>query len=245
MTTLADPITELDGVPFLDDGFAARRLLAAVAAARHVAGQRADLADEVSADQAELWLSPSRAVMLVDTDRPIPAVPLGAARKGQVKASLEYVAATIPDWKLLLDLPTRFALLYPPSGAISASSRAWPQHVLLSAEAFASPSELAEQIVHELAHQWIYLIQEIWALGQHTERRFTLPSGTSHRPPAEVLGAAHVAATLIRLYQATSNDAEERISALREYGAGCLALLEVPDLTDAGWAIAQRIKEAL
>ena len=67
------------------------------------------------------------------------------------------------------------------------------------------------------------------------------------RSPAEVLGAAHVAAVLIRWYrQAGSRWAAGRIRALTGYGTGCLDLASTAggDLTETGILIAQRLKEA-
>ena len=78
--------------------------------------------------------------------------------------------------------------------------------------------------------------------------RLTLPSGTRDRAPSEVLGAAHVAAALARLYATAGGPgAESRISALTAYGQGCLDLAQAAsaDLTEAGTTIAQRLKEAL
>lgn len=108
-------------------------------------------------------------------------------------------------------------------------------------------AELREQVVHELSHQWLYLIEELWALEIHGARHTTLPSGTADRAPAEVLGAAHVAAALIRMYRASTTAPAARLARLADYGSGCLELLGVldNDLTDAGHSVARRLKEAL
>lgn len=66
--------------------------------------------------------------------------------------------------------------------------------------------------------------------------------------PGEVLGAAHVAASLIRMYATVGGPgAESRIDALTGYGKGCLDLARSAsaDLTNAGAAIAQRLEEEL
>ena len=75
----------------------------------------------------------------------------------------------------------------------------------------------------------------------------TLPSGTARRSPAEVLGAAHVAVALLRMYGGAVPPPPARIEHLRGYGAGCLQLLDgrPDDLTEAGREIARRLKEAL
>jgi hypothetical protein len=239
---------DLHGMPFLDDQFASRRLLAVIAAARHGAAARQGLAGGVPRQQAEAWLAPARAYLVNAGPTPMPAQPLRAARKQQIACVLGGLAASMPAWAPLLSLPVRYARLYPDGGAISASSRDWPQHVLLADDAFASDIELREQLLHELAHQWLYLIEDIWPLDRPGAARLTLPSGTRDRAPAEVLGAAHVAAALARMYATAGGPgAEARISALTAYGQGCLELARAgsADLTEAGTTIAQRLKEAL
>jgi hypothetical protein len=120
--------------------------------------------------------------------------------------------------------------------------------VLLADDAFASDAELREQLLHELAHQWLYLIEDIWPLDTPGAPLLTLPSGTRDRALAEVLGAAHVAAALARMYAAVGGPgASARISTLTAYGQGCLELAQAASqyLTEAGTTIAQRLKEAL
>jgi hypothetical protein len=239
---------DLHGIPFLDDEFASRRLLAVIAAARHGAAIRQGLGGSVLREQAEVWLAPARAYLVNAGPTPMPAQPLRAARKQQIADALTALAVGLPAWAPLLSMPVRYARLYPDGGAISASSRDWPQHVLLADEAFVSDGELREQLLHELAHQWLYLIEDIWPLDRPGAARLTLPSGTRGRAPAEVLGAAHVAAVLCRMYTTAGGPgAKARISALTAYGQGCLELAQAAstDLTEAGTTIAQRLKEAL
>ncbi|GAA2770071.1 aKG-HExxH-type peptide beta-hydroxylase [Nonomuraea dietziae] len=249
MSALPHPLTELDGMPFLDDSFAARRLLAGAAAVRHVEAERLGRTGSIldTAASIEEWLAPARIVLLRPSAEPIPASPLSPTENRLINDALQGMLAAVPTWEILLRLPVRYALLHSTTGAISASSRAWPQHVLLAPEAFASPLELGEHLLHELSHQWLYLIQELWALeGEHADK-LNLPSGTANRAPSEVLGAAHVAAVLTRFYRATGAQGETRLTALRDYGLGCLDLLDsrVDLLTPAGWQIAHRLKEAL
>jgi hypothetical protein len=216
-------MADLEGLPFLDDAFAARRLLALTAAVRYAGARNRGLAAGASRTQAGCWLGPARALMLSTSATPMPAQPLSRARKQQVTRTLEQIAAVMPHWQVLLDLPVRYARLHPARGAISASSRDWPQHVLLADEAFATSRELAEQLLHELAHQWLYLIEDIWPLQRPGVPTLTLPSGTRDRSPTEILGAAHVAATLICFYRHQPGDwAAARIAALTGYGTSCL-----------------------
>jgi hypothetical protein len=246
-TAAVPGLADLGGLPFLDDAFAGRRLLALTAAVRYAAARQRGLAGGISAAQAEAWLGPARAFLLSTSATPMPALALPAARRRQVTDALAVLAAGMPPWRVLLGLPVRYARLYPARGAISASSRDWPQHVLLADEAFASGRELREQAVHELAHQWLYLIEDIWPLQVPGAVTVTLPSGTRDRSPAEVLGAAHVAAVLLRHYRQTATaSAAGRIRALTAYGTGCLDLAGTlsGDLTEAGTLTAQRLKEA-
>jgi len=246
-TALVPALGDLHGVPFLDDGFASRRLLAVIAAARYEAAASQGLGGSVPRRQAEAWLSPARAYLVNAGPSPMPAQPLRAARKQQLAGVLAGLAGSMPGWAPLLSLPVRYARLHPDGGAISASSRDWPQHVLLADAAFTSDAELREQLLHELAHQWLYLVEDIWPLDLPGAARLTLPSGTGDRAPAEVLGAAHVAAALCRMYAACGGPgAGERASALTAYGRGCLELAQAAsaDLTEAGNTIAQRLKEA-
>jgi hypothetical protein len=248
MTAVAAPprLADLGGLPFLDDRFTARRLLAITAAVRYHAARQRGLASAMPVQDAEAWLGPARAFALSTSCTPMPARPLTAARRAQVTGTLAALAGVMPPWRALLALPVRYARLHPAHGAISASSRDWPQHVLLADEAFATGRELAEQVMHELAHQWLYLIEDIWPLQRPGAATLTLPSGTRDRTPAEVLGAAHVAATLIRLYrQDPTGWAAGRIRALAGYGTGCLNLAATAstDLTDTGILIARRLME--
>jgi hypothetical protein len=152
------------------------------------------------------------------------------------------------SWAPLLRLPVRYAQLHPARGAISASSRDWPQHVLLAEDAFATGRELREQVIHELGHQWLYLIEDIWPVQAPGAGTLTLPSGTRDRGPAEVLGAAHVAAVLARMYRTDGTTwAAARAATLTSYGLGCLDLAAAVSshLTGTGHQIFQRLKEAL
>lgn len=240
-------IADLEGLPFLDGAFTAWRLLALTAAVRYAQARNRNLADGTSSAAAGSWLGPARALMLSTAATPMPAQPLPAACRQQVTGTLSRIVTVMPQWEVLLALPIRYARLHPARGAISASSRDWPQHVLLADEAFTTSRELAEQLIHELAHQWLYLIEDIWPLQRPGAPALTLPSGTRNRSPAEILGAAHVAAALIRFYrQQPGGQAAARIASLTGYGTGCLDLAGTVSehLTDEGTLIARQLKEA-
>jgi hypothetical protein len=248
-TTSAKPaVTDLAGLPFIDDSFTAMRLLALTVAVRRAEAARRGLAAMAAPADAEAWLAPALAFALSTSTTPVPALPLTPARRRAVSEALAEVAALLPSWAPLLRLPVRYARLHPARGAVSASSRDWPQHVLLAQDAFTTSRELREQVVHELGHQWLYLIEDIWPVQASGAGTVTLPSGTRDRSPAEVLGAAHVAAVLARMYRADGTTwAAARAATLTSYGLGCLDLAAAVSghLTGTGYLIFQRLKEAL
>ncbi|GAA3518197.1 hypothetical protein FHR32_006320 [Streptosporangium album] len=241
-TALADPMTELGGMPFLDDSFAPGRLLALVLALRHhEAAQRGLSADSAAGPRA--WLNPGRAILLNPDRPPVQETELTAAQQEDVVAVLDALPRAVPAWAPLLQLPVRY-LLHPPTGAYSASIRAWPQHIFLAERAFTAPDQIRSQVLHEMCHQWMNLIQEAWPLQTREDRDLTMPSGTTGRSLAEVLGGVHVAMALIRLYRARGGE-RDRIEDLSRYRSGCLQIIEErsADLTDAGRSLAARLKE--
>lgn len=164
---------------------------------------------------------------------------------------MESIIRAEPGWAPLLSaLPVRYVSMPAERRGISASSFAWPQHVLLSGRAFATMPVLAEQVLHEHFHQWLYLCEELAALHHDgCTDRFTLPSGTGNRSPGEVLGATHVATGLQRLWQhldVPPSVRTRRLDDLAGYLSGCRALLDEirPCLTADGHALAERLLEA-
>jgi hypothetical protein len=246
---LAGPMETLAGMPFIDDQFAATRLLGAVAGVRCAQVEKLRLEEAADPSDPSALLLPEQAIKLAGArgDTEIPATSLDREHRAAVSQALEGLVDGMPAWTRLVRLPVSFALLSPSNGAISASSRRWPQHVLLADEAFATALELREQLAHELCHQWLYLIEEIWTVQTPTAPRSTLPSGTRDRPPAEVLGAAHVAIALRRLYTETGTGPEGRIEFLTNYARGCLATLAAQSrfLTTPGRQMSRHLREAL
>ncbi|MFD8531546.1 hypothetical protein ACFV0L_29410 [Streptosporangium canum] len=239
---LADPIAELGGYPFLDDSFAPGRLLALVLALRHQEAARLGLAGEIGDAGPIGWLDPGKAILL-RPDRPeLEETELTAARQAEVAAVLQELRSAVPQWEPLLSLPVRYRM-HPPTGAYSASIRAWPQHIFLARRAFTASDQIRSQVLHEMCHQWANLIQEAWELQTNEARDITMPSGTTGRSLSEVIGGAHVAAALIRLYRVIGGE-QERIVSLTAYHSGCLDLIgqRSSDLTDAGRSLAKRLE---
>ncbi|GGU37791.1 aKG-HExxH-type peptide beta-hydroxylase [Streptomyces violascens] len=237
------------GWPFLDDSLDTRRLLTAAAGTR-VARRDGTHAAPTPHDLAAA-LAPAEAVRIraLDLPKPLPHGTLTPDQAQQVRQAVRLIAQLAPAWVPLLSALPLVYLPMPTGRGISASSFAWPQHILLAAEAFDSQAVLAEQVLHETFHQWLYLCEELAAL-QHSgcTHRITLPSGTSGRSPAELLGAAHVTCGLARLWPLLDVPApvrDQRLAHLAAYRHGCLALIDTvrPCLTEHGHALADKILE--
>ncbi|MER0477246.1 HEXXH motif-containing putative peptide modification protein [Streptomyces sp. Edi2] len=239
------------GWPFLDPGHDPKRLITAAACARlhrrdgpQPAPAPAELAAVLAPDEA-------LRIRALDLPRPLPSGTLTTRQLAAVDATVDLLAELVPPWDpLLRALPLTYLPMPDGRTSISASCFAWPQHILLATEAFDRGYVLAEQVLHEMFHQWLYLCEELVPL-QHPgcTRRITLPSGTSGRSPAELLGAAHVLHGLTRLWpllRVPGPVRDQRLAHLDTYRTGCRHLLDEarPCLTDHGHALADRILEA-
>jgi hypothetical protein len=229
------------GVPFLDATFKPTTLLTVVAVVRR---------ERLGAATAPLnsMLTPDRGVEAgggkTAEQFGLDVRSLTQKEADAVAGAKESLAAAAPHWGALVALPVRFQGMTR-HGAISASVDSLPQHVFLSAEAFDSPSQLREQVLHELSHNWLYLIAELYRLYDRKSKvRSTLPSGTPDRSPAEVIGAAHVVANILILHATSPYLTPEREDLVRDYLDGCLRIIEgfKDVLTPTGLEIAERIR---
>ncbi|WP_405985699.1 aKG-HExxH-type peptide beta-hydroxylase [Streptomyces sp. NBC_00872] len=226
------------------------QLAAAVIAVRQQHGQEMNLTGLPAADDFTGWLTPEVAVRTRPQASPVPSRPITPVRTRSILKAAAQLAGLVPAWRPLLSLPVTYRLLEVSDRSLSASTYLWPQHILLSDAAFDSQQALAELLLHEQCHQWLYLIEELWPLDLPDARRVALPSGTPNRAPREIIGAAHVAAATVRMYRAAGPNgtgATERIAFFAEYGRGCITLLDGLDseLTDTGSAVARHLQEAL
>lgn len=236
------------GVPFLDEGFRSSALLAAVAVVRSRESPEVELTPETARE----LLLPSAALTLrrrqgIHVD--IPSAPLSASHAARVEAAFAELRHAAPSWNGLLDLPLTVLRLRA-GEATSCSSYGVPQHVFLSDSAFTQSVELEEFLLHEICHNWMYLVEEVRVLHDPAfEVLSTLPTGTGGRNPTEVIGASHVAATLIRWYTLRGRTQDQRrIADLRVYLRGCLELLAGfprATLTATGWEVAERLRREL
>lgn len=220
--------TLIGGVPFLDEGFRPEAALSAVLCVRLWSlGMDADTTDKQTCREI---LSPTAArecCLAAGVNTDIDLVELSLEQLSRVQATLERISIEMPIWAAALQLPIRFYGIDRP-GVISASAPAFRQFIFLDRAAFYSERELAEQVIHEFAHNWLYLIEEFMPFFRKPSAvRHVLPSGTANRSSSEVIGAGHVAATLMLWYARSDATADvERCAVLRDYLDGCVSKLE-------------------
>ncbi len=243
-------VGEIGGFPFIDTSFEAGRLLTAVACCRRIREDPNAVAPTPEQLTAALHPSAAARVRRLDLVLDLPFGELSSEQHHQVEQTRTLIIEWIPRWAPLITVPLQFHELQH-SSAVSSSNFAWPQHIFLAPTAFTTRTTLAEQIVHETSHQWLYFIEELWPLQHQTpDRRFTLPSGTPGRSASELLGASHVTINLHRLWSVMPTESDlrqRRLQHLRAYGAGCADLLRQAHdvLTPGGHALAARLTEEL
>lgn len=240
---------EFGGYPLLDDGFLSSRLLAAVACVRWQRARSGGM--DVSSRELAAMFDPdvALAIRALDLQLYIDWIPLAEEDTSRVGIAIDLIRASVPEWAKLLRIPLRFGATPPGWKSISASAFAWPQHIWLSQRAFATGAGLAEQVLHELSHQWLYLIEEIAPLQTDgLDLRVVLPSGTADRTVSELLGALHVSLNLRRLWSAmpvADDIREQRLDHLAMYISGCRKTLRDVEhaLTAEGKELALRMDE--
>lgn len=231
------------GLPFVDPSFNYKRALAGVMVIRTEQARRAGIV--VSNDDV---YDPGIAT-LIRQQQVCSSVPSKQPTDAHVKMidlALHHLRSAIPWVAPLTNIPLKFRILEQ-SQAISASSFAWPQHIFLGEDAFESVELLTEQVTHELCHCWLYFLEEINAIQTLSLKSFSLPSGTSGRDAAEVIGALHVATALQILWSSLDVHADARTQRLRDlhsYALGCVSTLQGPargHLTVGGVGIAESL----
>lgn len=226
MQTDVDIIDIAKGWPFLDSTFAPNVLLAAAATCRRELAR-----DQGPRDIQELsiqdYLSPHVAIRVRQNSSGIalPCCPLDDNQRDAVSSAIDSINSAAPSWRPLTALPCSMQFLND-DDTISCSCFSYPQHIFLGARAFRSKEALCEQVLHELCHNWTYIIEEMTPLCEAgTSNTYTLPSGTSNKYLTEVLGAAYVGSVLIRWYQRFDEPtAHNRIAHLASYVSGCLEI---------------------
>ena len=245
-----DPANLFGGWPFVDDTFVPRRLLAAVVALRRFVDQQCSR--PVAPASPRRYLEPALARRIMArrmSGPPICARPMDSNQLTRISCAKEAICDRLPIWRNLLQLPIDYCILVG-RGSISCSAPHYPQHVFFSERVFRSDAEIQEQLIHELCHNWVYLIGEGWRLsGDDDAPCYTLPTGTGQKEAGEVIGAAHVAVALYRWYAVQGEDSagSTRRAVLLNYLEGCLAsVADGRRLGPAGLLLRDRlVKEVL
>jgi HEXXH motif-containing protein len=220
-----DIIGLVGGVPFVDASFQPGKALTAVAVSRaHRCGRSANTLGALAQ-----YLDPVRGYEIARRSRghaPIDAQPLSQADRRAMDECVRELCAVRPDWVPLVSGPFVYMRINT-EGVFSLTNTAVPQFVFLGNEALRSPEDLKETLVHELAHAWLGLLNEVAPLARASDTaRWVLPSGTPNKTTAGVLLAAHFAASAISWHDANRPVNHPRLAFLRDYLAGCLRLLE-------------------
>ncbi len=236
-------------LPLLDTDINPEPLLEAVARKRE---RQAWLLGHVSEDP-KAYLDPEQAHQLfnevyggapqMDPYTQNAYEPTGALKQTIMDAR-SALNTNFPDWGFFQKLPVK-VLISPQPSILSYSCFLHPQHIYLGMQSFGGSNAdlLLESYLHEYAHVWLYLIQEISPFSNDRYGyRYTLPSGTSNRTVTATIDAAFVAAAL-RKYYAKLGNANRRCE-LTAYLAGCLMQIRNdPDLTPIGLSVCRRLAQ--
>lgn len=214
-------LQSLGGLPFVSTNFDTGRLASAVVAVRSIRAQRLN----ACLDGGINWFDPVTACL---TRRPL--VPLLLDRLSEaydeaITQAIDSLMTLFPVWRPYFALPIRYCAMPSELSGISGSIIDYPQHIMLSDETLHDVTELPGQLLHEMCHQWLYLVEELWPLQTSESVLIELPSGTPDRQPREVLGAAHVAVALA-MYHRELSDRHPGVGLLVDYARKCLVLLD-------------------
>ena len=229
------------GVPFVDGTFDCDKMLTAVAV------KRAHVVAAVEWQQLPDLLKPARAYELArehyGDHPPIDASVLTHNELEKVAAAKASIRKLRPEWTALVGAPVLYMKVSTP-GLFSMTNPVIPQIVFLGEEALGSTEDLVETLVHELAHMWLGLLNEVWPLAVPGDSdRYTLPSGTANKSTLSLILATHFAASAVRLHQAATVVYQPRLTFLRTYLSGCIQLLRgATALTRDGRTVARQLE---
>jgi hypothetical protein len=156
------------------------------------------------------------------------------------------ICRVLPEWREYFSLPVRLMAL-DTQVYFGYSCLAEPQHIYLGSisDQLRDEELLLENYLHEFAHLWLYLLQELSPFqSPHAETTYTLPSGTAGRSLTATIDAAFVASVL-RHYYARLGDIPRRRE-LSAYIGGCLmAIRGDSQFTAAGQDVCLRLATLL
>jgi hypothetical protein len=171
---------------------------------------------------------------------------LTSAEVARIENARDWVSTSVPKWNALLAVDVE-VLSSDSAAFIGSSNASIPQTIVLGKTAWHTDEELREQLLHEIAHIWLYMIEELWPLHYPASgQRYTLPSGTAGKTITGVLNAGFVAQVLCEWYSSHAGDSyQRRASELKNYCVSCVELLQdCNDLTSVGEEIYHAIRSA-
>ena len=219
----AELLSEIGGLPFVDQNFSARKLLTLVAILRR------NIDEAQYAPQA--YLEPHLATELYERKtNGVVTYPLSSdftiADSAAVEEAIARIVAQRPDWEPMLKIPIVFRRL--DTVQVSLTNPLIPQQVFLGSRALGDEFLLRETVVHELSHVWCGFILEIFDFQQEgCPASYVLPSGTANKDIRGVLLAALFAAAALDFYVSNSDYCRHirmsaRVNYLKSYLDKCI-----------------------
>lgn len=232
-------------LPLLDFDYPRLELLSTVTEAR----RGRDIAMNRPALPLESYLNPVIARDVYPSEENVYNAGTYDARSELVR-KVETAKATIchvmPEWRDYFSIPIRL-LEMNTDAYFGYSNVVEPQHIYLSSASqhLSDDNLLLENYLHEFAHVWLYLLEELTAFGTGPHLpTYTLPSGTEGRTLTATIDAAFVATVLRRYYARTGDVARRR--ELAAYIGGCLLTIRGDaNFTEAGREVCLRLAEEL
>ncbi|MDN3610445.1 hypothetical protein ACFFUP_01920 [Vibrio ostreicida] len=218
-----DLFNKTAGLPFLDKTFEPSFLLSLLAKKRKLLDERRGH----NALTFSSYLIPSQGWRVFRENAssnvdPLLHTNLNNAEKIMINQLEIELIAELPDWRTSLSLPIQILRLE--EDLLSSSATSIPQHMFLSARAFANRDVLCECYIHELSHLWLTCYAEIFDFQVKSFRHHTLPTGTTGKDARGVVYAAFFAASVLQYLINTSRQTA-RASELSRYLSGCLTTL--------------------
>lgn len=218
-------IDVVGGIPFIDNSFKPEKLLGALSVHRAKIYGFSNASIEELGELIHPIFAIKFAHLHYPDHPPIESKPLDVNEQVILHKTIKSIIFKVPEWKVLIDGPFIYFQLI---GNVfySLTNPVIPQ-AIFSLEALKSEENLAESLVHELAHTWLGLINEIAPLADPKyEEVFTLPSGTKDKSTLGTLLAAHFAGAALNYHKKSNSMNISRISFLVEYLNGCINILE-------------------
>lgn len=221
------------GIPFISEHFRISSFLTAVACARQ---HRGNLVDFQLNSLAE-YLNEENAVkvynLLLGRSLDMKGESISMIEKSKIGVSIKEIAELSPGWELYFSLPVVTRKIS--QNVFGFSNASIPQHIFLNCKVWDCGDELREQYLHEFAHIWFYMINELWVFHKDDAKEHLLPSGSAMKSPTGVLNALFVALVLSKFYVGAGESWVERKEKLLNYVDDCVVLLlPSTELTEIG-----------